>query len=98
GGIDRPKTAWTCDNLYKNRAIFESASSCAPPTSWPGRDRRVFRQLPPSVATPIDCLPAGGLLQFDEREAVGPGLRRRLWPAPMKILTCNSNRPLAEAI
>ena len=33
--IDRRKTAWTCDNLYKNRAIFESASSSAPPTSGP---------------------------------------------------------------
>ena len=62
------------------------------------RWRCVFRQLPQSFANPVDCFAAAGLLQFNEREAVGPGPGQRSRPAPMKILTCNANRPLAEAI
>jgi ribose-phosphate pyrophosphokinase len=46
----------------------------------------------------MDCVGRRGLLERGAREAAGPGpLAPPLVPA-MKILTCNSNRPLAEAI
>src|SRR5437868_6297979 len=54
----------------------------------------------PARSCALDCFVGVGLLQLgDERGAVGGGPdgasgdRRR-----MKILSCNSNRPLAEAI
>ena len=98
-GPDRPSgDGWTCTRQNKNRASSNIAIFRVSVQMPVIRQRRVFRHLPQSFASPIDCFAACGLLQFDEREVVGPGPRQRLWPAPMKILTCNSNRPLAEAI
>jgi ribose-phosphate pyrophosphokinase len=96
--IDRLKTARTCDNLYKNRAIFRSADCRALSNRLSARSAAFFGSCLCLPQAGIDCFPSGLLLQFKEREAVGPGPGQRHGWRQMKILTCNSNRPLAEAI
>jgi N-terminal domain of ribose phosphate pyrophosphokinase len=52
------------------------------------------RALSPAVSSSGSVL----IVKLSRCEAAGLDLPARIWGAQMKILACNSNRPLAEAI